>query len=452
MNDEKALLGSLILDFDYCEDSFELVGPSHFHDKKNQTIFRAVQDLNRLDCPIELLSVSDRLMEGGNLSKIGGYGYLMTLTEDCPNLANADLYAARLKKRAQQEEIVRAGIGLNEAILEGNVGSIRERADLIHALEDGGQDRFLKAGYTTEQILAEAIPYPEWIADNLCLKNQVNIIAGSPGTGKSYLALAIAVCAAAGKKIIGADTNKPPVKTIYIGLEGGSQFRRRAQEILRGYEVENADFLLLQENPGLWENSNRIKFFAEIKRKEYQLVVIDTFRKAFRLREDNKEGWIEADDYLTQMAKYATVLLTHHTTKSSGRNGSGAVSVDDISGGGELSAGVDYALILKQENDSVVVYNPKSNPTLTVPPRSMEIVSHGSQTWIELQPAEEKQLAQNQPLREKFLEYLSLRDDWVSVNCVRKHFKMRHENAARILDEMVRLSDLSKDGDGRYKS
>ncbi|MDE6525801.1 MAG: replicative DNA helicase, partial [Muribaculaceae bacterium] len=77
---EAAVLGALMLEKDAFTEVCDLLRPESFYEPKHIKIYRAIQSLGMAQEPIDMLTVTNRLRQDGELEIIGVAGYVATLT------------------------------------------------------------------------------------------------------------------------------------------------------------------------------------------------------------------------------------------------------------------------------------------------------------------------------------------------------------------------------------
>ena len=93
IDSEKALLGSIMLRPEAINEVFDIVFPKYFYMDKHKTIYRAMLSLYSKGDPIDLLSLTTKLKEKKELSKMGGSSYLTELVDFVPSSTNVKHYA-----------------------------------------------------------------------------------------------------------------------------------------------------------------------------------------------------------------------------------------------------------------------------------------------------------------------------------------------------------------------
>ncbi|MEK7115794.1 MAG: DnaB-like helicase N-terminal domain-containing protein, partial [Patescibacteria group bacterium] len=81
---EQSLLGALLLDKDAIIRVGDIIAKEDFYADKHRMTFEAMIELFRKQEPIDLLSLSNRLQERGDLERIGGRAYLIQLSNTVP--------------------------------------------------------------------------------------------------------------------------------------------------------------------------------------------------------------------------------------------------------------------------------------------------------------------------------------------------------------------------------
>jgi len=80
-------------------------------------------------------------------------------------------------------------------------------------------------------LMAASYPPTQWVWDQFVLKNEVNLLFGDGGVGKSLLALHLAIAAAAGRPLFGSTALQTPVLALFAE-DGPAQVQQRATSIL----------------------------------------------------------------------------------------------------------------------------------------------------------------------------------------------------------------------------
>ena len=105
---EAAVLGAILLD----NDSIGMIGSSlavdYFYREAHRFIYRAMRELADSLDPIDTVTLSEKLREGGNLKQAGGAAYLIQLSSETPAAVNVAHYAKIVRDKALVRAIIQA--------------------------------------------------------------------------------------------------------------------------------------------------------------------------------------------------------------------------------------------------------------------------------------------------------------------------------------------------------
>lgn len=217
---EQSVLGSLMIDKNAIIKIADLINSEDFYKNIHGKIFEAMLYLYEHHEPIDLLSLSNRLNETGELEMIGGHSYLASLANTVPTAANVIHYAKIVEKKS----VLRKLIDNASQIIEN---SYDEKEEIDKILDNAEQKIFAVSQKHVRQdfsaikpILEEAfdridelhknkgklrgIPTGFTDLDNILAglqKSNLVILGARPSVGKSSLAMDIARHAATKEKV-----------------------------------------------------------------------------------------------------------------------------------------------------------------------------------------------------------------------------------------------------------
>jgi len=227
-------------------------------------------------------------------------------------------------------------------------------------------------------------PETRWTVHGL-LPVGLNILAGRPKTGKSWLALQIAHAVATGGQVFNRQAQRGSV--LFIALEDSP--KRLRDRCKQQHVPRDAQIIFFTEWSPLDDNGI-VELQEEIEREGYTLVVIDTFSRAIR-HADQRD--------LTQMTGLGgalqnlaglygvTILMVDHHRK--GNAGLGPDPIDDIMESTGKTAVADCILGLYREPG-------RRGATLRGRGRDIDEIDLSLQfdpitcTWVESQSSSEK--------------------------------------------------------------
>ncbi|MBI3956361.1 MAG: replicative DNA helicase [Candidatus Kerfeldbacteria bacterium] len=208
---EQATLGSILIDRHSMDRIADIVRPEDFYQPANATIFTAMLDLYEKNEPIDLLTVTSRLEDRGQLESIGGRTYLTSLTNVVPTASNVVQYATTVQRKATLRRLIQTAndiasfgyqededidilldkaeqsvFGVSQKYLKQRFISIKsvlpevfDRIDELH--REAGKLRGVATGFTDLDLLLAGLQ-----------KSDLIILAARPSVGKTSLALDIA--------------------------------------------------------------------------------------------------------------------------------------------------------------------------------------------------------------------------------------------------------------------
>ena len=188
----------------------ELTGEM-FYDKRHKAIYEALFILRSKDIPVDMTTISNELENEGNLSLAGGIDYLTDITMAVATPANIEHYINII----YEKYILRTLINKSSNIIEE---CYEEQGDVVEIVENAEKsilavnaDRMVKDIKPIQEILVKSQEQLEFLAKNggevtgiptgfydLDAKttglheNELIIIAGRPGMGKSAIAINMA--------------------------------------------------------------------------------------------------------------------------------------------------------------------------------------------------------------------------------------------------------------------
>lgn len=103
---EQATLGAILVDHQAIIKVADRLRPEDFYSTKHQTIMGAILDLYNQHEPIDIVNLSNRLIDLNSLELIGGRGYLAELANIVPTSANVVHYANIIQRKATLRRLI----------------------------------------------------------------------------------------------------------------------------------------------------------------------------------------------------------------------------------------------------------------------------------------------------------------------------------------------------------
>ena len=105
---EEAVLGALLIEPNCVDDAMGELTPGCFYSEKHRMIFEAMRTLVKEHAALDLLSVSQKLRDNGNLDAVGGTVFLVQLSQKVGAAAHIEYYIRILKQKHIQRELITA--------------------------------------------------------------------------------------------------------------------------------------------------------------------------------------------------------------------------------------------------------------------------------------------------------------------------------------------------------
>ncbi len=105
---EKSILGGLMLETEAWDEVSELLIEEDFYKPAHKKIYAAIRDLHRREMPSDLVTVSNALLERGELDTLGGPAYLAEMIDQTPSTANIHSYAKIVQEKSLLRKVIHA--------------------------------------------------------------------------------------------------------------------------------------------------------------------------------------------------------------------------------------------------------------------------------------------------------------------------------------------------------
>ncbi len=130
---EQGVLGSMLLDRDAIARVVELVRPEDFYRDAHRRIYDTIVELFERGEPVDLITVTDRLRDKGQLDDVGGAGYVTALLNTVPTAANVEYYARIVLQKSMLRQLIAAGTQIAHLGFEGenDVEILVDRAEKL---------------------------------------------------------------------------------------------------------------------------------------------------------------------------------------------------------------------------------------------------------------------------------------------------------------------------------
>ncbi|MBR4756545.1 MAG: replicative DNA helicase [Bacteroidales bacterium] len=105
---EEAVLGAMLIEPSSVDMALEELSPSCFYDPRHKMIYEAMSELVNEHTSVDIVTVSSKLREKGNLEAVGGSVALVGLSEKVGAAAHIEYYVKILKQKSIQRDLITA--------------------------------------------------------------------------------------------------------------------------------------------------------------------------------------------------------------------------------------------------------------------------------------------------------------------------------------------------------
>ena len=208
---EEALIGSILVNPDVLVDVLSFLEASDFYQPRHKWIWEAFLSLDQEKHYIDVLTVKDILEAKGHLEDVGGFDYLLQISNRVPSSMHAVSYARTISELSARRRLVTAATEIAslayqkgtdlEVVLDQatssiyNVSQNRFKRDLVPIGDVASQylEQITEMSQTDEEIggLKTGLRDVDEVLQGLH-KSDFIIIAGRPGMGKTGFLIGIA--------------------------------------------------------------------------------------------------------------------------------------------------------------------------------------------------------------------------------------------------------------------
>lgn len=217
VENERALLGSILLNPTVLDDVALIVDPRDFYDPAHRTLYETMSGLHEAGQRVDVALISARLKSSNQWDAVGGASGLAEIARAVPNAAHARWYAGVIREKALLRGLIEASTaGLENAFdpngrpaaliveeAEARVFNVVERGVALGArvvpIADVLRDTLDRIEHRREGELA-GTPTGIYGLDELLgglRPRELTVLGGRPGQGKTALGMAVAASASA---------------------------------------------------------------------------------------------------------------------------------------------------------------------------------------------------------------------------------------------------------------
>lgn len=304
---EEAVLGAMLLEPSCVDEAMEELGASCFYDPKHKMIFEAMSSLVNEHVSVDIITVSNKLKEKGNLEAVGGAVVLANLSEKVGSAAHIEYYIKILKQKTIQRDLITASYDILRDSYDDSI-KVDELIDKAQTkVFNAIQSNVRKEVQDIGSVINSAMSDIEKMQDNTGLngvpsgfvsidritmgwqKSDLIILAARPSVGKTAFSLNLARNAAVdhhmpvaffslemsaiqlAKRLMTTESGLSPDK-----IKGGVKLEQFEWEQLE-YKLKALSKapLYIDDTPGLQLMEFRTKAKNLVKNKQVRLIIVD---------------------------------------------------------------------------------------------------------------------------------------------------------------------------------
>ena len=339
---EASTLGAMLLNSDVIPKAVAILGddPAVFYDPAHRAIYSAVLDLYRDGTPLDAITLHNRLVESDRLNEAGGVAHLASLTDVVPTSANVEYYA----RIVAQDAVKRAVIdGCTQALTaaQSHAATADDVLSHVRRISNGHTRELLTTSYLKDWVDLADTPIRQVFRQGLPV-GKLGVLSAEGGTGKSYLALELAISVAMGHEIIQGFTPTEPGGVLCLFAEDDDHVvSHRLRSIADGLSINDStisgllrsrrlQFINGQSAPilsfdafgGITRTAAFVAIHDQVRRDKYRLVVVDPLVAWAGIPNENDNAAMQAvASALIDIAGASdgAVLALHHANKQAGR-------------------------------------------------------------------------------------------------------------------------------------
>lgn len=382
---EEAVLGAMLLEPTCVDLAMEELVSQSFYDPRHKMVFEAMTALVLDHTSVDIITVSAKLKQQGNLEAVGGSVMLANLSEKVGSAAHMEYYIKILKQKAIQRDLIKASyeilkdsfddsISVDDlmdnaqskvyaAIQSSTKKEVQEIGALINEALGGLQDQQTSTGLS-------GVPSGFVSLDRITMgwqKSDMIILAARPSVGKTAFALNLARNAAVEHHFPVAFFSLEMsavqlTKRLMVSESGLSADKIKGGVKLEDYEWEQLEYKLknltkapiyIDDTPSMPVMEFRTKAKNLVKNKQVALIIVDylqLMQGPAELRGMREQEVAAISRTLKQTAKELNIpiialsQLSRAAVQRTG--GSGKPQLSDLRESGSIEQDADMVLFI----------------------------------------------------------------------------------------------------------
>lgn len=291
-----------------------------------------------------------------------------------------------------------------------------------------------------------------WLIERLWTHQAVGIIGGSPKSGKTWLALEMAVSVASGTPCLGTfPVSSPGPVLLYAAEDSATTLRSRVETLARlhGVDFGRLDVHIITiDSLRLDRPDHQDRLESTLQLYKPALLVLDPLVRVHAI-DENVAGQVAALlGYLRSLQRNigAAIALVHHVRKNASPAGAAGYS---LRGSGDLYAWLDSFLYLRMhQGQRNLAAEHRSAPAFG--PVPIELVqSDPNGPYLRITTANESQCEPPQDrLASRILELLSTAPEPLTIDALRTRLQVRNQRVVEAIRNLAAEGKIKRNTRG----
>lgn len=226
---ERSILGSILLDNKSINPAVERLKPEDFFHDHHRRIYQQIITMGEAQQAIDLVTLTEQLQRAGELESAGGAAYVSQLMDGMPQITNVEHYARIVKEKSLLRDMIHVTSAIQQQAFDAadDIDAIFDRAgESIAALRFNSPATWNKRFHTVEE-LPEGEPV---MPIARILPEGITFLGANSGSGKTWLALAMARALISGRKFLGVWDVPELCNVLYLCPEMNARtFKKRCR-------------------------------------------------------------------------------------------------------------------------------------------------------------------------------------------------------------------------------
>lgn len=212
-------------------------------------------------------------------------------------------------------------------------------------MTDVGKRRFQFTTVGEHIARARAGEVTEWLVEGILVKGGSTLLYAPPGSGKSLVAMDLALAASEGRPWLGVHDIGRPIQVLYLDQDGNNANEFNGRLLGFGAKDDNPNLTcLMHQNFIITKDADRNELLDVCVNMGVKLLIIDSLTRIHDLCEKGEGDMKKVSAAIKEFCLQGiTVVVLHHSTKSGGT----------YRGNNEIAAGCDAVFKLEKLSDDL---------------------------------------------------------------------------------------------------